>query len=397
MKFLCLALFLSVLIRACSSVIDERVLVVYEDDVIDSHSEFFAQLREIGYVLSFSDVQADDIKLRYYEKYIYDQLIIFAPNAEESSLSVEAVADFANSGKGVLIAMSDSPGRFARSLAKRFRVAVRDKVVDFHLDWDLRVDQVVFAEVPSDLKSVFGENPISKVAFKGTSLSPNESLVSKLFQFPMLYSSPTSFPSPRETLGVCIQGTNDARVAIVGSLDVFCDEYSDRSNGLGNADFAREVAKWTFKGRSRLYVSSLIHYAVAEKLPRSMYSVNEEVEFRIYLREYKDDKLVPFNVDQLQLEVIKVDPVIRLNMEAGADGMHSVRFKLPDTFGYYKFRVQYRCRGYTSVFAQELLPVRPLSSEERGQIKEIAYPYYAGALSMLIGIVSMSVIILYQK
>jgi oligosaccharyltransferase complex subunit beta len=104
----------------------------------------------------------------------------------------------------------------------------------------------------------------------------------------------------------------------------------------------------------------------------------------ITIEEYKGGKWVPFVANDIQLEFVRIDPFVRktltgkgtlrlclmLQFEADnfitlfcllshcynvlscvADGKFSLRFKLPDVYGVYKFQVDYLRMGYSHLFS----------------------------------------------
>ena len=59
-----------------------NVLVLYgHSSIKDTHSQFFASLRELEYTLDLQSVKSSDLKLKDYDNYLYDHLIIMAPKA----------------------------------------------------------------------------------------------------------------------------------------------------------------------------------------------------------------------------------------------------------------------------------------------------------------------------
>jgi hypothetical protein len=63
-----------------------NVLVLYgHSSVKDTHSQFFAGLKELGYTLDLQNVKSSDLKLKDYDNYLYDHLIIMAPKAPSKS------------------------------------------------------------------------------------------------------------------------------------------------------------------------------------------------------------------------------------------------------------------------------------------------------------------------
>lgn len=109
-------------------------------------------------------------------------------------------------------------------------------------------------------------------------------------------------------------------------------------------------------------------------------------------------------------------------------GKYSVQFKLPDVYGVFQFKVDYNRLGYTHLYSSTqvspllppstlgtlcpcapppcgqgpaLLPsqvsVRPLQHTQYERFIPSAYPYYASAFSMMLGLFIFSVVFLHMK
>lgn len=101
-----------------------------------------------------------------------------------------------------------------------------------------------------------------------------------------------------------------------------------------------------------------------------------------------------------------------------------MRFKLPDVYGVFQFKVDYNRLGYTHLYSStqvravgtcraggwgtglldprgRSLPcqvsVRPLQHTQYERFIPSAYPYYAGAFSMMVGLFMFSIVFLHMK
>lgn len=75
--------------------------------------------------------------------------------------------------------------------------------------------------------------------------------------------------------------------------------------------------------------------------------------FQIYtikIEELKNGKWVPFTADDVQLEFVRIDPFVRITLKPKADGVYEGRFKVPDVWGVYKFKIDYDRIGYTRLY-----------------------------------------------
>jgi oligosaccharyltransferase complex subunit beta len=59
---------------------------------------------------------------------------------------------------------------------------------------------------------------------------------------------------------------------------------------------------------------------------------------------------VPFNGTDVQLEFVRIDPFVRITMK-NKGGQLEAQFLVPDTYGIYKFIIDYNRVGYTHLFS----------------------------------------------
>ena len=79
------------------------------------------------------------------------------------------------------------------------------------------------------------------------------------------------------------------------------------------------------------------------------------------------------------------------------NGVQKVRFTLPDVYGVFQFRVDYRRVGYTFIYSSSQVSVRPLRHTQYERFILSAYPYYTGAFSMMFGLFIFSFVFLYHR
>lgn len=179
-------------------------------------------------------------------------------------------------------------------------------------------------------------------------------------------------------------------------------------------------------------------------------------EYSIVIEKLSDGKWVPFDGDDIQLEFVRIDPFVRtfLKRNGGfpsppwhrvgwvflplslavllrtspppffSGGKYSVRFKLPDVYGVFQFKVDYNRLGYTHLYSStqvsavgiiagegrvpglpdsqgcslpSKVSVRPLQHTQYERFIPSAYPYYAGAFSMMVGLFMFSIVFLHMK
>lgn len=107
-------------------------------------------------------------------------------------------------------------------------------------------------------------------------------------------------------------------------------------------------------------------------------------------------KWVPFQNNDVQLEFIRLDPFVRTTL-VNKNGNFEAQYQLPDVYGIFKFEVDYNRVGYTHLFSSTQVSVRPLQHTEYDRFIPAAFPYYASAFSMMLGVFLFSFIQLYHN
>merc|ERR1711893_124900 len=164
----------------------------------------------------------------------------------------------------------------------------------------------------------------------------------------------------------------------------------------GNEELAMNLAAWVFKEKGVLRVGKVSHHKVGESKPPQAYTITDHVEYGIEIEKLENGKWVPFDADDVQLEFVRIDPFVRTALKHKT-GRYSAKFKLPDVYGVYQFRVDYNRIGYTHLFSTTQVSVRPLEHTQYERFISSAYPYYISAFSMMGGVFLFSLFFLHYK
>jgi oligosaccharyltransferase complex subunit beta len=70
--------------------------------------------------------------------------------------------------------------------------------------------------------------------------------------------------------------------------------------------------------------------------------------------------------------------------------------RLPDNFGIYKWVIDYHRQGYSHVFVNETISVRPYRHDEYERFLFVAYPYYITAFSLIAAFVLFGIIFMHS-
>ncbi|KIM87409.1 hypothetical protein PILCRDRAFT_275831 [Piloderma croceum F 1598] len=199
------------------------------------------------------------------------------------------------------------------------------------------------------------------------------------------------------------QTKDGARVAWVGGLELFSDAFArkelSKGKASGNAQFAQDITAWTFQETLALRIDSISHHKVNETSPPEVYTTNDQAVFTAKISKYdvKTSSWQPYSgLKDLQLEFTMLDPHIRtiLAPVSGSPGTYSVTFRVPDRHGVFKFVIDYKRKGWSTLQSSTTIPVVPPRHDGYPRFLSAAWPYYAGAISTSIGFVVFSTIFL---
>jgi len=121
------------------------------------------------------------------------------------------------------------------------------------------------------------------------------------------------------------------------------------------------------------------------------------VTYSVTIEEWNGRRWAPYIADDIQLEYRMIDPYIRTAVKPDSQGQYLITFTLPDVYGVFTFKVEYKHRGYSFLTSIIRVPVRPFKHNEYERFIDSAYPYYASAFSMMAGLFLFSWVFLYHK
>lgn len=410
----------------CEEVVSAKTLVLVDNFLIkETHSIFFKSLKDRGHAITFKSVEDSSLSLFKYGDLLYDNVVIFAPKVEEfgGQLSKKMLLDFIDEGGNVLIATDDKPGVILREIAVECGVEmdVPGKSVIDHFNYDKSDPTHALIAVDGenliDASVIVGPRNISPLLYKGAGLLVNNSnpLVLKLLS---AYGTSISSPLYDElektplllgseiALIAGVQTRNNARVVFSGSIDFFSNNAflsgvkkanGKESSKSSNAQVSEHLSKWVFKENGVIRVKSVTHHKLNEAEPPMDYTITESAVFEMELEHKVGNQWKPFSASDLQLEFVRIDPFIRTIVPLVGDGKYKVVFKIPDVYGVFKFLVDYKRIGYSSVFSSTQVSVRPLKHTEYERFIGSAYPYYFSAFSMMFGVFIFSLVFLHAE
>lgn len=335
---------------------------------------------------------------------------------------MDTITEFIDNGGNVLVAGSSQSGDVLRELASEcgFEVDEEGAYVIDHLNYDTTDNgQHTTIVVPSenliDSPVIVGRkgNPL---LFRGTGLlaDPENPLVLPLLSadssaYSYLPEAPIKeYPhavGKNTVLIAALQARNNARVVFSGSIDFFSDEFFTssvnsakiKSLTSGNKEVATAISQWVFKEHGVLRVSSVSHHRSGELRPPQSYTIMDEVVYNIKIEKLVDGKWMPYQASDVQLEFVRIDPFVRTTLQTRADGLYQAKFKIPDVYGVYQFKVEYDRVGFTRLYSSTQVSVRPLEHTQYERFIYSAYPYYVSVFSMMTGMFIFSFVFLHFR
>ncbi|KAF9983045.1 hypothetical protein BGZ65_002239 [Modicella reniformis] len=434
-----LVLFLSALaislVAQAASLTGPRILVLLDSlDDGAAYTELWNDLRGRQYNVTLHDVSSPT-SLSKHDRRLFDNLIILSPKMKEypKGMNSKAVVRFVADGGNVLLAGTPELGNTLRELSREFDVEYDSRyttVLDhFNYDTDLGKEKhdTIVINPATHLAKIGAIVPLEKIPgpilFRGIAhtVNPSNSLLT-----PVLWASQEAYSwesvNPNESadqnptvygkdisLVSVMQARNNARIAFLGSAEMLTDKFfsapvkkrGDKEAQSGNRKFIEELTKWTFQEKGVLDVAAVQHHKPGEKETPEHYRIKDNMTYTISIAEYHDDNWHPFSADDVQLELIMLDPYIRKTLDQhplgkkSTTGTFSTTLQLPDQYGVFKFTVNYKRPGLTYVESVTTVGIHPFRHDQYPRFISQAKPYYTSAASMGVGLLIFSFVYLW--
>ncbi|KRX83528.1 Dolichyl-diphosphooligosaccharide-protein glycosyltransferase subunit [Trichinella nativa] len=409
-----------------------KILVLVDGmHVRETHSAYFEQLKNLGFEVTFRMADDPTLVLSKYGELLYHHIAIFAPSTIEfgGAVNVPEIVDFVDHGGNVLVAGDSRIGQAIGSLAAEcgFEFGENSTAMIDHFNKDEALDNghhttfFVNSENVAEADIIVEKKNLAPVVYRGTGLIRREN---NPLTLSIMHAPRTAYARSLEgeagmvnrkslwrlignnaVLVGAVQAKNNARVVFTGSLDMFSDEFIN-SNYVqeggkkivptGNRDFVKAISEWVFKRKGVLRVKSIRHHRSGELLPPPDYTIMDGVEYEIEVEELKNGVWVPYTVNDMQMEFVRIDPFIRMTMKSKA-GKYKANFKVPDVYGVYKFLVDYSRIGWTHLRNVTQVSVRPFKHHQFERFVPSAYPYYISAFTMMLSVFVFSFFFLYHQ
>ena len=120
---------------------------------------------------------------------------------------------------------------------------------------------------------------------------------------------------------------------------------------------SKAISQWVFKEQGVLRLTNVTHYKAGEKHAPSSYTVTEDVVYSVVIEELENGIWKGYTGKDVQLEFVRIDPFVRTFLKnVDGKGKFEAKFKIPDVYGVYQFKVDYNRKGYTFLTSATQVP-----------------------------------------
>ncbi|PVV04717.1 hypothetical protein BB560_000771 [Smittium megazygosporum] len=430
---LILSIFLFWQPSVLASVLPRALAIIPSIDAKDDFSELFQLIKQKRIDLVIEPSSSKNLKLYSHDENLYQHVLLLCPECKKygSGLNVESFVKFVENGGNIVFVGDSGLSRLNSRLASEFGVKFEEP--------DTFVADYSNSYPGSDLKNtILASNLASnKHILPGHALNPKNSLVyykgiahsinSKNYLVsPLVSGSPTTISikkqsledltkaSPSQVLSgsnlqlvSVFQSLNNARATFIGSTDMMKNKFFHISDSLQepgdyrNKAFIDDLLGWVFQQRGVLKYSKPVIFKTSNNVSLESYQIRDEILYSIEISEFFDGKWVPFDADDVQLEIRMLDPYIRttLDRQTQPDSEYatfSKKIVLPDKYGVFKFLLEHRRQGITWLEVTEVIPIHPLRHNQFPRFLSQAYPYYATSFLLLSGFIIISTLWLFS-
>ncbi|CCF60672.1 hypothetical protein KAFR_0L00650 [Kazachstania africana CBS 2517] len=363
----------------------DRTLVLYDERIssVDDYSNFFQLLNERSYELTTLDVSNANttVDLFQNENRLYDNLIILPVKGKHLNKYTPAkrLLKFIEDGGNIISvtapnAAPDSVRLYLNQLGI-YPSPKDQKLIDyFHSNKKQEIDDTKTSSnnlLNDYVYTVNGETTFEFGKSSAALLADRDQVI------PILKASKTSLTKGKSdttaswTIGsegylvAGFQTLHNARSLWIGSNDFFLNK-----NFKINQDFITELIKWAFNEKSVIKSVGFTHSHVdGVTYDEVKYKINDDVVYEIGLSEWDGENWKPYQTQDIQFELKKVDPYYRINLiqsrkSKTAQYYTTGEFKLPNQHGMFKFLTSYKRRGLSFVEESDVKAVRHLANDE---------------------------------
>lgn len=389
-RLVLVALCALVAVSAASVAPASRTLVVLDDEAEAPPLVSYLE-KELGHEVVLRSASEGE-PLQKYGEFQFDSVVFLCDKADElhPSFAADALASFARVGGGNLVVAAAAAPEL-RALANEFGVDFGgERVVDYVRNAGAP-ERVLTRAAAVGPTAALGEGDAGEAEFTGVAHafradSPHVQ--------PVLDAEATAVdpeeagdgaPRPPPRLVSAVQLPSNARALFAGGAGLV--------GGAG--PLARRAVGWAVQGSGVLRLTRFVHRKQGSPSYDSpaRYQINDVIEVAADLE--LDGK--PYAASDVQLELVMMDPYVRVNLKHNGKGTFVARERLPDTFGVYTVRLAYARGSLSAVRHEERINVAVPRHDSYPRFLLAAYPYYASSFSILGAFFVFSVTFLYTS
>lgn len=105
------------------------------------------------------------------------------------------------------------------------------------------------------------------------------------------------------------------------------------------------------------------------------------------ISQYENNLWIPYVASDIQLELIMLDPYIRITLKETSrmsnSSVYSATFSLPDHYGIFHFKINYKRPGLSYIEERSTVTIRHYRHDEYPRYLFTAFPYYIGTATTM--------------
>lgn len=399
----------------------------------NNFKKFMLLLESNGYNYTLYDIQSsnngnsNDIQLTKVDNSLYDNVIIFpiskaslkkgsSASKNKSLLSSKNLLSFFNNYNGNLMIITSPHINNVDSLINllnEFGIfpSPKNQIVK-----DLFQNKDTLLVSSSNLLNKYVYNVDNDTVYFNLGESSIARLDNREQLVPILKSSKTSFiettqdknfePWVTGSQGYLITGfqgaNNNARLAWVGSTNLI-DEFAHDIN----KNLIENLVNWNFNAKSVIKTLKSRHYHADTKLTYDElnYKINDVIRYEVDITEWDGSQWIPFTAEDIQFELRQVDPYYRINLTRVLDDetnnntfarYTTNNFKLPNRHGMFKFLIEYKRNGLSTIKDEDIKAIRHLAYDEYPRSWEItnSWVYLAANIVVISSFITFVILFL---
>jgi oligosaccharyltransferase complex subunit beta len=129
------------------------------------------------------------------------------------------------------------------------------------------------------------------------------------------------------TLLAGVQGLNNARAILAGSLHFFSNDALSNS-AFGNKNVVVDLLRWVFREKGVIRVKTMNYHGEGVEHKETLFNVGEKLYFTAEIEEHDSasDTWKPYIADDLQVELVMLDPWVRTTLVKGQGNNYHAEF-----------------------------------------------------------------------